>query len=170
MHDVSVTDHKTQPSFSSLSGRLSVILQGSRENQKQTFKTLTNLYMWENGSHSQTLKSVSCVVAAVLGWMKMTLQILTYITVQTARRPTANPHVSSAPQGELYWLLLTESYFSWQRSKTAALLVWLYHFFSALTCWLFFVTWQKIIVTDLTFNVWIWNEIIFIFLAVWRCW
>lgn len=34
-------------------------------------------------------------LTAVLGWMKMTLQILIFITVRTARRPMASPHVSS---------------------------------------------------------------------------
>lgn len=39
------------------------------------------------------------VVSAALGWMKMTLQISTSITVPTARKRTANPHVSSGRRG-----------------------------------------------------------------------
>lgn len=36
----------------------------------------------------------NCLLPAALGWTKTTLQISTYITVQTAKKHTANPHVS----------------------------------------------------------------------------
>lgn len=37
----------------------------------------------------------NCLLPAALGWTKTTLQISTYITVQTVKKHTANPHVSS---------------------------------------------------------------------------
>lgn len=41
------------------------------------------------------IKCQNCLLPAALGWTKTTLQISTYITVQTVKKHTANPHVSS---------------------------------------------------------------------------
>ena len=66
-----------------------------------------------NWFNSSTVNSAAVVISAVLGWMKMMLQILTFITVQTARRPTANPHVSSCTNS---YVAVSRSHISHNRS------------------------------------------------------